>query len=82
MKHYFLCIIEWQSGTESRWVETLENDQSPVEALLCMEARMKAQYNFQMGNLIVLPITKDGAEFVEEKPARYVPCARGRAIKC
>ena len=82
MKHYFLCIVEWQSGTESRWVETLENNQTPVEALLCMEARMKAQYNFQMGELIVLPITKDGVEFVEEKPPRYVPCAGRRAVKC
>lgn len=82
MKHYFLCVIEWQSGTESRWVEILESDMTPVEALLCMESRMKAQYKFQTGKLIVLPITKDGAEFVEEKPSHYVPCVGRRICKC
>lgn len=82
MKHHFLCIIEWQSGTESRWVETIENDNTPVQALLHMEACMRTRHPIQMGKLIVLPIQENNLEFVEESIPFYKPCGRGRVSKC
>lgn len=82
MRQYFICRIDWMSGTKSTWVEIVDSDLDPKEATLLLASRIRAQHPIHMGKLIVTPSTENEASLIPDKPVFYKPAIGRRACKC